>query len=66
MSPVPLWGNIRRATDFWATSRLKVRVSSLHNSVRAGLVSRPEDSQWSRYNEYAGVSAEESVSRRTV
>src|SRR5208337_3652466 len=39
------------------------------NPVRAGLVSRPED--WSRpagssYNEYAGMSAEESVSRRTV
>jgi hypothetical protein len=37
--------------------------------VRAGLVSRPED--WSRssgssYNEYVGMSADESVSRRTV
>jgi hypothetical protein len=39
------------------------------NPVTAGLVSRPED--WSRpagssYNEYAGMSAEESVSGRTM
>jgi hypothetical protein len=39
------------------------------NPVGAGLVSRPED--WSRpagssYKEYAGMSADESVSRRTV
>ena len=46
------------------------KVESIHlNPVRAGLVSRPED--WSRpagssYNEYAGMSADESVSRRTV
>ena len=36
------------------------------NPVRAGLVSRPEDWRWSSYNEYAGMSADESVSRRTV
>jgi len=40
-----------------------------NNPVRAGLVKGPED--WSRpagssYNEYAGMSANESVSRRTV
>jgi hypothetical protein len=46
------------------------KVEYIHlNPVRAGLVSRPED--WSRpagssYNEYAGMSAGESVSRRTV
>jgi putative transposase len=46
------------------------KVEYIHlNPVRAGLVSRPED--WSRpagssYNEYAGMSAEESVSRRMV
>jgi hypothetical protein len=45
-------------------------VEHIHlNPLRAGLVSRPED--WSRpagssYNEYAGMSADESVSRRTV
>jgi hypothetical protein len=49
---------------------LSDRVEYIHlNPVRAGLVSRPED--WSRpagssYNEYAGLSAGESVSRRTV
>ena len=37
-----------------------------HNPVRAGPVSRPEDGRWSSYNEYAGLSADESVSRRTV
>jgi REP element-mobilizing transposase RayT len=36
------------------------------NPVRAGRVSRPEDGRWSSYNEYAGLSADESVSRRTV
>jgi len=36
------------------------------NPVRAGLVSRPEDWRWSSHNEYAGLSAGESVSRRTV
>jgi REP element-mobilizing transposase RayT len=46
------------------------KVEYIHlNPVRAGLVSRPED--WSRpagssYNEYAGMSGDESVSRRTV
>jgi putative transposase len=46
------------------------KVEYIHLSpVRAGLVSRPED--WSRpagssYNEQAGMSADESVSRRTV
>ena len=46
------------------------KVEYIHlNPVRAGLVSRRED--WSRpagssYNEYAGMSADESVSRRTV
>jgi hypothetical protein len=46
------------------------KVEYIHlNPVRAGLVSRPGD--WSRpagssYNEYAGMSAGESVSRRTV
>ena len=46
------------------------KVEYIHlNPVRAGLVSRPED--WYRpagsiYREYAGLSAEESVSRRTV
>ena len=46
------------------------KVEYIHlNPVRAGLVSRPED--WSRpagssYNEYAGMSAGESVSWRTV
>ena len=46
------------------------KVEYIHlDPVRAGLVSRPED--WSRpagssYNEYAGASANESVSRRTV
>ncbi|MGO8733096.1 MAG: REP-associated tyrosine transposase [Terriglobia bacterium] len=46
------------------------KVEYIHlNPVRAGLVSRPED--WSRpagssYNEYSGMSADESVSRRTV
>jgi hypothetical protein len=46
------------------------KVEYIHlNPVRAGLVSRPED--WSRpagssYNEYAGMSADESASRRTV
>ena len=46
------------------------KVEYIHlNPVRAGLVSRAED--WSRpagssYNEYAGASANESVSRRTV
>ena len=46
------------------------KVEYIHLSpVRAGLVSRPE--AWSRpagssYNEYAGMSANESVSRRTV
>jgi putative transposase len=46
------------------------KVEYIHlNPVRAGLVSRPED--WSRpagssYNEYAGMSADESVSRRTA
>jgi hypothetical protein len=34
--------------------------------VRAGLVSRPEDWRWSSYHEYPGMSADESVSRRTV
>ena len=43
------------------------KVEYLHlNPVRAGLVSRPEDWRWSSYNEYAGMRAEESVSRRTV
>ena len=43
------------------------RVEYIHlNPVRAGLVSRPEDWRWSSYNEYAGMSADESVSRRTV
>ena len=43
------------------------KVEYIHlNPVRAGLVSRPEDWRWSSYNEYAGMSAEESVSRRTV
>jgi hypothetical protein len=46
------------------------KVEYIHlNPVRAGLVSRPED--WSRpagssYNEHAGMSADESLSRRTV
>ena len=46
------------------------KVEYIHlDPVRAGLVSRPED--WSRpagssYNECAGMSADESVSRRTV
>jgi len=43
------------------------KVEYIHlNPVRAGLVSRPEDGRWSSYNEYAGMSAGESVSRRTV
>jgi putative transposase len=43
------------------------KVEYIHlNPVRAGLVSRPEDWRWSSYNEYAGMSAEESASRRTV
>jgi REP element-mobilizing transposase RayT len=43
------------------------KVEYIHlNLVRAGLVSRPEDWRWSSYNEYAGMSAGESVSRRTV
>jgi REP element-mobilizing transposase RayT len=43
------------------------KVEYIHlNPVRAGLVSRPEDWRWSSYNEYAGMSADESVSRRTV
>jgi REP element-mobilizing transposase RayT len=43
------------------------KVEYIHlNPVRAGLVSRPEDWRWSGYNEYAGMSADESVSRRTV
>ena len=37
-----------------------------HNPVRAGLVRRPEDWRWPSYNEYAGTSANESVSRRVV
>jgi hypothetical protein len=39
------------------------------NPLRAGLASRPEDGSrpaGSSYNEYAGLSADESVSRRTV
>ena len=46
------------------------KVKYIHlKRVRAGLVSRPED--WSRpagssYKEYAGMIADESVSRRTV
>jgi hypothetical protein len=46
------------------------KVEYIHlNTARAGWVSRPED--WFRpagssYNEYAGMSADESVSRRTV
>jgi putative transposase len=43
------------------------KVEYIHlNPVRAGLVSRPEDWRWSSYNAYAGMSADESVSRRTV
>jgi len=43
------------------------KVEYIHlNPVRAGLVSRSEDWRWSSYNEYAGMSADESVSRRTV
>jgi REP element-mobilizing transposase RayT len=43
------------------------KVEYIHlNPVRVGLVSRPEDWRWSSYNEYAGMSADESVSRRTV
>jgi putative transposase len=43
------------------------KVEYIHlNPVRAGLVNRPEDWRWSSYNEYAGMSAGESVSRRTV
>ena len=43
------------------------KVEYIHlNPVRGGLVSRPEDWRRSSYNEYAGLSAEESVSRRTV
>jgi hypothetical protein len=39
--------------------REKFKVEYIHlNPVRAGLVSRPEDWQWSSYNEYAGMSAE--------
>ena len=34
--------------------------------MRAGLVRRPEDWRWPSYNEYAGTSANESVSRRVV
>jgi hypothetical protein len=45
----------------------KPKVESIHlNPVRAGWVSRPGDGRWSSYNEYAGLSAKESVSRRTV
>ena len=43
------------------------KVEYIHlNPVRAGLLNRPEDWRWSSYNEYAGTSANESVSRRTV
>ena len=43
------------------------KVEYIHlNPVRAGLVSRPEDGRWSSCNEYADMSADESVSRRTV
>ncbi len=43
------------------------KVEYIHlNPVRAGLVSRPEDWRWSSYNEYVGMRAGESVSRRTV
>jgi hypothetical protein len=43
------------------------RAECIHlNPVRAGLVSRPEDGRWSSYDEYAGLSADGSVSRRTV
>jgi REP element-mobilizing transposase RayT len=43
------------------------KVEYVHlNPVRAGLVSRREDWRWPSYNEYAGMSAEESVSRRTA
>jgi hypothetical protein len=40
------------------------KVEYIHlNPVRAGLVSRPEDWQWSSYNEYAGMSAEQQKRR---
>ena len=40
------------------------KVEYIHlNPVRAGWVSRPEDWRWSRYNEYAGISAEEQKKR---
>ena len=43
------------------------KVEYIHlNPVRAGLISGPEDRRWSSYNENAGLSAGESVSRRTV
>jgi len=43
------------------------KVEYIHlNPVKAGLVSHPEDWRWSSHNEYAGMSAGESVSRRTV
>ena len=43
------------------------KVEYIHlNPVRAGLVTRPEDWRRSGYNDYAGMSADESVSRRTV
>jgi len=43
------------------------KVEYIHlNPVRAGLVSHPEDCRWSSYNECAGMSGDESVSRRTV
>ena len=40
------------------------KVEYIHlNPVRAGLVSRPEGWQWSSYNEYAGMSADEQNAR---
>ena len=64
-----------KLTHYPLSARAFNRARALHpftchlNPVRAGLVSRPED--WSRpagssYNEYAGTSANESVSQRTV
>ena len=40
------------------------KVEYIHlNPVKAGLASCPEDWQWSSYNEYSGMSAEEQKKR---
>ena len=49
------------------TSRTKssrrARKIAIRSTVRAGLVSRPEDWGWSSYNEYTGLSADEEKKR---